>query len=342
MSTLAPLPVEPDEDHDDDEHHTGAAVVRRDPDLARTDAENSLADLLDEMGWAHRDGQFTMTGAVARAMADRTHLLVEAPTGTGKSLAYLIPAAQQARATHKPVIVVTATKALQQQIIDSDAPLLSKVFPGLDVKLLKGRGNFACPAKTEPLFNGTEESLFDERIDEAVWNDLLEWVNTTDTGDRADSPDGVTDKMWSKVSVGPRECVGASKCQFAAQCFAERAGAAAKNADIVVTNSTLYLIDAQIGAGGVLVPDHSHVVVDEGHKLVETASRVGGVEIRHGRGKAIMGACRNFVKDEDLAEIVEADDRLLTHLLNMTETGAVDPSVGRLCGPRSGSRRARR
>jgi ATP-dependent DNA helicase DinG len=340
MTTTIPpsAPSDSDSRHDtaSDTHAAGDTIVRRNPDQAAASAEQSLTDLLDKLGWERRDGQVVMTSAVARALADQRVTLLEAPTGTGKSLAYLIPAAEHARATDKPVIVVTATKALQQQVLDADSPLLARLWPDLDVRIMKGRGNFACLSRVQAIAEGTEETLFDEVVDPHVWGELLEWTDTTDTGDRADSPDGVTNAMWAKVSVGPKECVGASNCQFAEQCFAEKAGKAARDADIVVTNSHLYLLDAQITGDAdlddfpVILPVHDAVIVDEAHKLAETASRVFGVEIRHGRGKTIAGVCKGLVKDELLAEVIAADDRLLAELLSFTETGPVDPSVGNL------------
>lgn len=338
MSPTAAPPEPPDVDYTDyddvDTHDAGDTIVRRNPDEADTSARESLSNLLDKLGWEGREGQSVMAGSVARALADHRTLLVEAPTGTGKSLAYLVPAAEEARATDKPVIVVTATKALQQQVLDSDSPLLARLWPDLDIRLMKGRSNYACLSRVQAIADGTEETLFDEVVDPHVWGELLSWTDTTDTGDRADSPDGVTNAMWSKVSVGPKECVGAKNCQFAEQCFAEKAGIAAREADIVVTNSHLYLLDAKITGDadfdGIILPEHHAVVVDEAHKLAETASRVFGVEIRHGRGKTIKGVCKGLVKDEQLDDVVAADDRLLAELLSFTETGPVDPSVGNL------------
>ncbi|WP_114594827.1 ATP-dependent DNA helicase [Euzebya pacifica] len=349
MSPTAAAPPEPpDVDHhdydDSDTHAAGETIVRRNPDEADTSARQSLADLLGRLGWEGRDAQSVMAGAVARSLAAKQHLLVEAPTGTGKSLAYLVPAAEQARATGAPVVVVTATKALQQQVLDADSPLLARLWPDLEIRLMKGRGNYACLSRVQAIADGTEETLFDEVVDPHVWGELLSWTDTTDTGDRADAPDGVTNAMWSKVSVGPKECVGAKNCQFAQQCFAEKAGIAARDADIVVTNSHLYLLDAAIGGSdetddsdgkdslpwSPILPPHRDVIVDEAHKLAETASRVFGVEIRHGRGKTIKGVCKGLVKDEQLDGVVAADDRLLAELLSFTETGPVDPSVGNL------------
>lgn len=330
LSALHLTEPPPVDDYDEEEHQAGDRIVKRSPDQAAEEAVTALRELLDVQGWPERQGQVEMVESVARAFAGKRHTLVSAPTGTGKSIGYLLPAVQQSRATGEPVVVVTATKALQHQIIDSDAPLLEKVFPGVKVALVKGRGNFICPSKLDAVLNGTEETLFDDVIDPAAWEDLLDWARTTESGDRAESPDGVSNSMWSKVSVGPKECVGASNCAFAKQCFAERSGAKAADADVVVTNAHLYLLAAQIGADGVLLPSHGEVVFDEGHKLAETAGRVYGVELRHGRGRSIVGQCRGLVKDETLEQIGKADDDLLRALMSVRTDGAVDPTVGDL------------
>ncbi|MCT2021841.1 ATP-dependent DNA helicase [Kocuria marina] len=244
-------------------------------------------ELLDSavtaLGGQRREGQRFMAAKVAEALETGRHLLVQAGTGTGKSLAYLVPALRHARTADKPVVVATATLALQSQITGRDIPrLLDALEDELDdrpvVALLKGRSNYACLHKVEGGYPDDDGALFDvpgsgpaaggaDRPLGGLAQQVLrlrEWVETTETGDRDDVQPGVTDAAWRQVSVTAKECLG-RKCPLVEECFAERARAEAGEADVVITNHALLAINAFEGLA--VLPEHDVVIVDEAHEL---------------------------------------------------------------------------
>ncbi|MFD7748148.1 ATP-dependent DNA helicase [Streptomyces sp. NPDC059698] len=245
----------------------------------------SLPELLHAavaaVGGTERPGQVAMAEAVAEAVDDQSHLLVQAGTGTGKSLGYLVPAL----AHGERVVVATATLALQRQLVERDLPrTVESLHPLLrrrpQFAMLKGRSNYLCLHRLhEGVPQDEEEGLFDQFEAAApsskLGQDLLrlrDWSDDTETGDRDDLTPGVSDRAWAQVSVSSRECLGASKCAYGAECFAEAARERAKLADVVVTNHALLAIDAIEGAP--VLPSHEVLIVDEAHELV---SRVTGV-----------------------------------------------------------------
>ncbi|AEE45718.1 ATP-dependent DNA helicase [Cellulomonas fimi] len=260
-------------------------------------AEPSVDDLLDlavgALGGARRDGQHTMATAVADALESGEHLLVQAGTGTGKSLGYLVPAVRHAVLADERVVVSTATLALQRQVVTRDLPLVADALaPRLPraprIALLKGWHNYACVHKVAGGYPDDEPgTLFDlgdhagaadhpavagagrrdggESLGEQVVR-LREWAQETATGDRDDLVPGVTDRAWSQVSVTSLECLG-TRCPMIDECFPERARAAAREADVVVTNHAMLGIAAS-GSPGVL-PEHDVLVVDEAHELTD-------------------------------------------------------------------------
>src|SRR5277367_3750473 len=231
-----------------------------------------------------------MADAVARAFETGEHLAVQAGTGTGKSLAYLVPAIIRAVSDDTPVVVSTATIALQRQLVNRDLPqlvdALTDALPRAPrFALLKGRQNYLCLNK---IHNGAASSSDDEPQDElfqpqavtALGRDvqrLTTWASTTESGDRDDLKPGVADRSWSQVSVSARECLGMARCPFGAECFAERARAKAGGADIVVTNHALLAIDAV--ADSAVLPEHQLLVVDEAHDLVDRVTGVATGEL---------------------------------------------------------------
>ncbi|MFC9030631.1 ATP-dependent DNA helicase [Streptomyces arboris] len=233
------------------------------------------------VGGTERPGQAAMAEAVAEAVDDQSHLLVQAGTGTGKSLGYLVPALAQG----ERVVVATATLALQRQLVERDLPrTVDALHPLLrrrpQYAMLKGRSNYLCLHRLhEGVPQDEEEGLFDQFEAAApsskLGQDLLrlrDWSSDTETGDRDDLTPGVSDRAWAQISVSSRECLGASKCAYGAECFAEAARERAKLADVVVTNHALLAIDAIEGAP--VLPSHEVLIVDEAHELV---SRVTGV-----------------------------------------------------------------
>nr|WP_235861613.1 ATP-dependent DNA helicase [Tersicoccus phoenicis] len=249
------------------------------------------------LGGEPRDGQRAMLEHVDRAISDGRHLLVQAGTGTGKSLAYLVPLIRHALAADRPVLVATATLALQAQIVGRDLPrLLETLAPELDrpidVALVKGRGNYVCRHKLDGGFPPEEDpadTLFSLGADTAAPHPaapradgpisalgreitrLRTWAEETETGDRDELRPGVSERAWRQVSVSAMECLGAQKCPVAAECFSERARQRGAEADLVVTNHAMLAIDAFEGLA--VLPDYDVVVIDEAHEL---ADRVTG------------------------------------------------------------------
>jgi len=232
-----------------------------------------------------------MAQAVQQAMESGRHLAVQAGTGTGKSLAYLVPAVRHAMGGVSggdggTVVVSTATIALQRQLIERDLPRLSAVLTELLGRepvfaILKGRRNYLClnkvhgSAPEEP-----EDALLDPRAVSATGRQvtrLHEWAASTETGDRDELVPGVDDRAWRQVSVNARECIGAQKCPFGSQCFAELARDTAGEADIVVTNHALLAIDAM--ENFIVLPEHDVVVIDEAHDLVDRVTSVAAGDL---------------------------------------------------------------
>ncbi|WP_141682159.1 ATP-dependent DNA helicase [Mycobacterium malmoense] len=252
-----------------------------------------LATAVAALGGSERGGQLEMANAVAQAFATGEHLVVQAGTGTGKSLAYLVPAIARAIHDDSPVVVSTATIALQRQLVDRDLPrLIDSIADTLPRRpqfaLLKGRRNYLCLNK---IHNGgaeadeddggrPQEELFDSMAATALGRDvqrLTAWASTTESGDRDDLKPGVPDRSWSQVSVSARECVGVARCPFGSECFSERARGRAGAADIVVTNHALLAIDAV--AESAVLPEHGLLVVDEAHELVDRVTSVATGEL---------------------------------------------------------------
>jgi ATP-dependent DNA helicase DinG len=249
-------------------------------------------------GGVDRPGQRQMAAAIEQSIEADQHLLVQAGTGTGKSLAYLAPAL----AVDGPVVVSTATLALQSQLIDHDLPRLADAAQPLlgrrpTYAVLKGRHHYLCLARLE---SSTEDEPDDALFDIAGnggsagarsgvrWlgeagrlgkhmQRLREWAMETETGDRDELDPGVDDRAWRLVSMPARECVGAARCPFGADCFAEASRARAREADIVVTNHSLLAVDML--AGRHIVPPHRLLVVDEAHELADRVSAAAQAEL---------------------------------------------------------------
>jgi ATP-dependent DNA helicase DinG len=243
------------------------------------DVDELLATAVHGIGGAERPGQVQMAEAVRHAFESGEHLAVQAGTGTGKSLAYLVPAVRHAVTTGSHIVVATATIALQNQLIDRDLPRLTAALtPVLEREpsfaILKGRRNYLCLNRQQ---GGVAEDPQD-----ALWEPadtgpasplgrqvkrLHEWAEETTTGDRDELVPGVPEAAWRQVSVSAQECIGATRCTFGSRCFAEKARETAARADIVVTNHALLAIDATSEID--VLPEHDVVIIDEAHDLVD-------------------------------------------------------------------------
>jgi len=239
-------------------------------------------------GGEARPGQVRMAQAVARAARGRRHLVVQAGTGTGKSLAYLVPLLLGG----SRVVVSTATKALQDQLAGRDLPFLAAhLGRRFSFAVLKGRSNYLCVQRAREVAGGSER-LDLEGADEASLGQLgrevrrlLEWGQRTATGDRAELEFEPRPAAWSQVSVAATECPGATRCPSGEECFAEVARERAAAADVVVVNTHLY--GAHLASGAAVLPDHDVVVFDEAHELEDVASASLGLELGAGRLRAL-------------------------------------------------------
>ncbi|OBI52533.1 ATP-dependent DNA helicase [Mycobacterium sp. E787] len=331
--------------------------------MTTSDASLSVPELLAiavaALGGSERPGQLQMATAVERAFDSGEHLVVQAGTGTGKSLAYLVPAIVRAVSEDGPVVVSTATIALQRQLVDRDLPRLADSLAGALPRrprfaLLKGRRNYLCLNKVH---NGgaaadaederPQEELFDPVAATALGRDvqrLTAWASTTDSGDRDDLKPGVPDRSWSQVSVSARECVGVARCPFGSECFSERARGEAGRADVVVTNHALLAIDAV--ADSAVLPEHALLVVDEAHELVDrvtsvataelTSAALGVVARRIARlvgpelTQRLEAATANFaaaVHDATPGRIDRLDDELATYLTALRDSATAARSA---------------
>jgi ATP-dependent DNA helicase DinG len=280
-----------------------------------------VAELLEAavtaVGGTRRDGQDAMAQAVRKALVSGEHVAVQAGTGTGKSLAYLVPAIHHAAAKGTTVVVSTATIALQRQLVDRDLPRLAKALKPLlgrapTFAILKGRRNYLCLNK---LHGGDDTDPSDELFDPFAISAMgravkriHEWADNTETGDRDELVPGVQDSVWRQVSVTARECLGAAKCPVGDDCFAEKARAVAGQADIVVTNHALLAIDALEGRP--VLPEHDVVVVDEAHELVDRVTGVATAELTAGMVAATARRLGKLVDQAVADRLAEAGEGL--------------------------------
>ncbi|MBN0975122.1 DEAD/DEAH box helicase [Gordonia sp. JH63] len=280
-----------------------------------------VTDLLDAavtaLGGHRRGGQVAMASAVAHAIDTGEHLAVQAGTGTGKSLAYLVPAIRHAVESGRTVVVSTATIALQRQLIERDLPRLAKALKkpiGREptFAILKGRGNYLCLNK---IHSGTADEpdteLFDpfelSRTGREVTR-LREWSSETETGDRDDLVPGVSDRSWRQVSVTARECLGAANCSYGEDCFAEQSRRRSGKVDVVVTNHALLAINATSPAN--VLPEHDVVVIDEAHELVDRMTSVATDELSAASVALVARRCGKLVDEETADALLGAGEQL--------------------------------
>ncbi|WP_245852013.1 ATP-dependent DNA helicase [Mobilicoccus massiliensis] len=277
-----------------------------------------------------------MALAVEDAVAAEEHLLVQAGTGTGKSLAYLVPAVADAINTGTPAIVATATLALQAQIVDRDMPRVADALAPLlgrrpTYVLVKGRRNYLCQHKLAGGFHDDEGALFSsagltgsaaEGSGDAVDTGpasrlgaevvlLRAWAETTESGDRDELVPGVSERAWRQVSVSARECLG-SKCPMRQECFVERSREAAKDADVVVTNHSFMAIDAFENRS--MLPEHHLLVIDEAHELVDRVTATVTDELSPGTVTTAARKAGTYTGTDDLVGAGEVFAKALAPL----------------------------
>jgi ATP-dependent DNA helicase DinG len=307
----------------------GLSLMASVPIQTATDALDHVTPHLAGGGEV-RHGQRQMAAAVESAAAEHYHLFVQAGTGTGKSLAYLVPALLSGRRT----VVATATKALQDQLAQKDLPFLTEHL-GMDFTfaVLKGRSNYVCRQRlSEIAGTDTGQTSLDGLAEHARADQLVrikQWAAETPTGDRAELEFEPSVATWSAVSVGARECPGAARCPSGAVCFAEQARAAASTADLIVVNQHLLALD--LALDGTLLPEHDLVVIDEAHQLEDITSSVAGLELTGGRLAAFARLVRGVVANDTLiADIDRAGDALGDAIDAMSDTRLQAPIAEKL------------
>lgn len=275
-----------------------------------------------------RAEQAALARAVADALERGEHLLAEAGTGTGKSLAYLVPAL----ASGRRVVVATATKALQEQLVAHDLPAAGAALGrAVGHALLKGRENYLCRHSLDglALLGGSAGALFRSPEDAAQYEQLEGWLETTATGDRAELPFEPRPSLWAELAVGGDRCLG-RRCPARGVCFSEAARARAADAELVVTNHALYLADAAVRARGgdvAVLPEHDAVVFDEAHRLEDAAASWFG-------GRVTLAGLVRLARDVERAARARGASPPVRALRELERAGrslvsAVEPRSGR-------------
>ncbi|EGR97858.1 ATP-dependent DNA helicase [Cutibacterium namnetense] len=307
-----------------------------------------LSTAVSEMGGQERPGQTTMAEAVDQAMRDELHLLVQAGTGTGKSLGYLAPALVYSIEKGTQVIVATATLALQTQLAHKDIPAILDASDKIlcrrpKVAVLKGRSNHICLHKVRggsihakgqgTLVSGADLVAEADDIREAEAAPasalgaevvmLREWaekqVEESGLGDRDDAPPH-TPLAWAQVSVPANECLGAQRCPFGSECLSETARDQARNADLVVTNHAMLAIDAL--NGGRILPEHDTVIIDEAHELVNRFTRAASKDLSPATVTTTAKRAMSWLDDDVGTDLLDQADSI-AHALDATAPGRV-------------------
>jgi len=288
-----------------------------------------LAAAVKAIGGTERAGQVEMADAVAECLESDHHLLVQAGTGTGKSLGYLAPALLWlVRHPSKRIIVATATLALQSQLANNDIPAAVDAIESVTGRrprhaILKGRTNYVCLLRAR---EGTAQdqgalipagdlidtlrSSSQSKPDSALGAEVLalrtwaeEQAAQGDLADRDDAPSH-TERAWAQVSVPVRECLGAQRCPYGNECFVESSRDAARAADLVVTNHALLAINAM--HGGTALPEHSAVIIDEAHELVSRVTGAASAELSPQMVERVARRAMTFLEDEVASDLLES------------------------------------
>lgn len=305
-----------------------------------------LEEVFSDGGWLSqmvdnykfRPGQLNLAQAVEDALFEGHHLLADAPTGTGKSFAYGVPAASYALSTSIPVVIVTANITLQEQLIKKDLPTISRLLsgrlenargetlPDLKFSLLKGMSNYVCKDKVEEL-----ESAGAEKED--WFREILKWYYRTNTGDKSELSVEYPPRIWGNVSSSSDECTKSS-CKYYDACYA-LAGRRTTDAHIVVTNYHMLYTDITVRAntGGQvsLLPPHKVVIMDEGHEAVDIAQSFGGFDISRSKLKWMSrGMSKVHRKDAEhlMHALVGCTDNFFDRLNRMNLDDIIRKPIG--------------
>ena len=298
------------------------------PDTSDQSVKAVLGAAVAALGGQEREGQVEMAEAVTAALEGRQHLLVQAGTGTGKSLAYLVPSL-----LHRDrVVVATATLALQHQLVERDLPRLVEAvgadFPQVDTSyaVLKGRSNYAClhriragvPDDQGTLVEVPEGSLGGKVLELRAWAEKE--AESGGSGERDAAPRH-TDREWRQVSVGHRDCLGASKCPFGQECFVEVAREEAHRSHLIVTNHSLLAIDAIEGVP--MIPDYDAVVIDEAHELTSRVTQAATDELAAPDVDRAARRSQRHVEGDQANDLADAGDALAV-AMSEAEPGRFD------------------
>ena len=283
------------------------------------------------IGGAPRDGQIEMAEAVANALSDRHHLLVQAGTGTGKSLAYLVPALVHG----KKVLVATATLALQRQLIERDLPkikgaLEKELKRDISFAIYKGVGNYVCLQKMNNAPDDPEsQAVLEISSLESDAKRLRAWAQSKGaTGDRDDAPD-VDHRVWAANSVSGRECMGADDCPSGSKCFAALAKAKAQTADIVVTNHTLLAIE--IVDSHPILPERDAIILDEAHEFMDRTTQAVTEELTAARVLRAANMARKHMPGKASDGFNKAAEKFAAAIGDYADDLKADPAkAGRL------------
>ena len=249
------------------------------PTMAELFGPGGMLEKCMPAGYEHRRSQLEMAELLDQTFRTKQHLLVEAGTGTGKTLAYLIPAIRSGRR----VVISTATKSLQEQLFNKDVPFVQKHFaPDLKVAVMKGRANFLCRAKLQqmegqPVLKGLEELDW--------FTQIRDWERLTETGDRAELsflPDGA--ELWGRLDARRETCTG-QKCADFNRCFITAMHQRAADADVIIVNHHLFFADLALRQDdfGSILPEYSAVIFDEAHEIEDVASDYFGRQVSNYR-----------------------------------------------------------
>ena len=291
----------------------------------------ALDAAVEAIGGQPREGQIEMAEAVANALSDRHHLLVQAGTGTGKSLAYLVPALVHG----KKVLVATATLALQRQLVERDLPrikgaLEKELGRELTFAVYKGVGNYLCLQKMNSAEADPDgELLLEIGTLEKDAKRLRAWAETPGvSGDRDDAPD-VDRRVWYANSVSGRECIGKDDCAYGSQCFAVNAKAKAQTADVVVTNHTLLAIE--IVDSHAILPERDAVILDEAHEFMDRTTQAVTEELTAARVERAAKMAKKYLPGKASDAFAKAADNFAEALTDFAVDVRNDPTkAGRL------------